>query len=66
MRSRDEIEAQKQALQNEYYWSEIAELEREAATVQAQYDKQNAKIETRLERLKNIEQNFGSNSDTIE
>ncbi|XP_026320200.1 structural maintenance of chromosomes protein 6 [Hyposmocoma kahamanoa] len=66
MKSRDEIEAQKQALQNEYYWSEIAELEREAATVQAQYDKQNARIERLMERLRNMEQNFGSNSDTID
>lgn len=66
MKSRDEIEAQKQALQNEYYWSEITELEREAATVQAQYDKQNARIERLVERLRNMEQNFGSNTVTIE
>lgn len=66
LQSHDEIEAQKQALQNEYYWSEIAEFERDCSSIQVQYDKAKAKIERLMEKLSSMEQNFGSNSETIE
>ncbi|KOB78653.1 Structural maintenance of chromosomes protein [Operophtera brumata] len=66
LQSRDEIEAQKQALQNEYYWSEIADFEKEANTIQAQHDKQKAKMEKLAEKLKKMEQNYGSNNDAIQ
>ncbi|CAG9118062.1 unnamed protein product [Plutella xylostella] len=66
LQSHDEIEAQKQALQNEYYWSEIAEFERDCSSIQVQYDKAKAKIERLMEKLSSMEQNFGSNSETID
>ncbi|KAJ2940696.1 hypothetical protein O0L34_g14805 [Tuta absoluta] len=66
MQSRDEIEAQKKALQNEYYWSEITEMEAEASTVQAQYEKHKARIDKLVEKLSKMEQHFGSNSETID
>ncbi|XP_060805756.1 structural maintenance of chromosomes protein 6 [Amyelois transitella] len=66
LQSRDEIEAKKQALQNEYYWSEIADYEREAEQVQAQYDKQKLKIEKLTEKLAKMADNFGNNKGLIE
>ncbi|CAH2049913.1 unnamed protein product, partial [Iphiclides podalirius] len=66
MQSRDEIEAQKQALQNEYYWSEIAELEREAASAEAQHQKQNAKCEKLLATLRTLEERYGGDNSNIE
>ncbi|CAB3240158.1 unnamed protein product [Arctia plantaginis] len=65
MQSWDDVEALKQKLQNEYYWSEVAELEREANMVQEQYDKQKAKNEKLAEKLSRMEQNFSSNNNTI-
>lgn len=66
LRSRDEIKALKQSLQNEYYWSEIAELEREANKIQEQYDKQKAKMDKLRDKLSKMEQNYGSNTSAIE
>ncbi|XP_028160988.1 structural maintenance of chromosomes protein 6-like [Ostrinia furnacalis] len=66
LQSRDEIEAQKQALQNEYYWSEIADFEREAAMVQAQYDKQQARVDRLVEKLGKMKDNFGNNNEALE
>ncbi|KAL0851564.1 hypothetical protein ABMA28_007351 [Loxostege sticticalis] len=66
LQSRDEIEAQKQALQNEYYWSEIADFEREAAMVQSQYDKQKTRVERLVEKLSKMKDNFGNNSEAID
>ncbi|CAK1601616.1 unnamed protein product [Parnassius mnemosyne] len=66
LQSRDEIEALKQSLQNEYYWSEIAELEREVATVQSQYEKQNVKCEKLMATLKTMEERFGGDNSTLE
>ncbi|XP_013177339.1 PREDICTED: structural maintenance of chromosomes protein 6-like [Papilio xuthus] len=65
MQSRDEIEAQKQALQNEYYWSEVAELEREVDNIQKQHDKQNEKCERLLASLRRMEEEFGGESSVI-
>ncbi|XP_075992354.1 structural maintenance of chromosomes 6 [Anticarsia gemmatalis] len=66
MKSRDETEALKQSLQNEYYWSEIADLEKEAAMIQAQYDKQKGKMDKLAEKLSQMEQNYGSNTSVID
>ncbi|XP_041978694.1 structural maintenance of chromosomes protein 6 [Aricia agestis] len=66
MQSRDEIEAQKQALQNEYYWSEITEFEKEAASIQAQCEKQSAKCQKLADRLRTMEESYGSYNSTIE
>ncbi|XP_045511314.1 structural maintenance of chromosomes protein 6 [Colias croceus] len=66
MQSRDEIEIQKQALQNEYYWSEIAEFEHETATIQKECEKQRIKCEKLVEKLKNMEENYGSNTSAID
>lgn len=65
MQSRDEIEAQKQALQNEYYWSEVAELEREVDNIQTQHDKQNEKCERLLASLRRMEEEVGGESSVI-
>ncbi|KPJ12169.1 Structural maintenance of chromosomes protein 6 [Papilio machaon] len=65
MQSRDEIEAQKQALQNEYYWSEVAELEREVDNIKKQHDKQNEKCERLLASLRRMEEEFGGESSVI-
>lgn len=66
MQSRDEIEAQKQLLQNEYYWSEIAEYEKEVATIQAQCERQSLKCQKLADKLKSIDENYGSNNNIIE
>ncbi|KAM3960907.1 LOW QUALITY PROTEIN: structural maintenance of chromosomes 6 [Aphomia sociella] len=66
LQSRDEIEAKKIALQNEYYWSEIADFEREAALVQAQYNKQQDRINKLAEKLSKMNENYGSNTEAID
>lgn len=53
-------------MQNEYYWSEIADFETEANIIQAQHDKQKSKMEKLAEKLKKQEQNYGSNNDAIQ
>lgn len=65
MQSWDDIEALKQKLQDEYYWSEVGELEHEANMVQEKYDKQKAKNDELAEKLRRMEQNFSSNNSTI-
>ncbi|XP_059058355.1 structural maintenance of chromosomes protein 6 [Achroia grisella] len=66
LQSKDEIEAKKLALQNEYYWSEIAEFEREATIVQTQYDRQQERINKLAEKLSTINEHFGSNTEVID
>ncbi|XP_052748840.1 structural maintenance of chromosomes protein 6 isoform X2 [Galleria mellonella] len=66
LQSKDEIEAKKLALQNEYYWSEIADFEREATLVQTQYDKQQEKINKLAEKLNKMNENFGSETNVID
>lgn len=66
LQSHDQIKARQKSLQNEYYWSEIAELEREANKIQEQYDKQKAKMDKLRDKLSNMEQNYGSNTSAIE
>ncbi|KAJ0182787.1 hypothetical protein K1T71_002156 [Dendrolimus kikuchii] len=66
LQSRDEIENQKKALQNEYYWSEIADLERNTNSIQSQYDKQKAKMEKLAEKLSKMEEHFGSQNGVID
>ncbi|XP_053622170.1 structural maintenance of chromosomes protein 6 [Plodia interpunctella] len=66
LQSRDEIEAKKQALQNEYYWSEIVDFEREAGQVQAQYDKQNLKVQKITEKLSKMSDSVGNNKGVVE
>ncbi|XP_068626788.1 structural maintenance of chromosomes protein 6 isoform X1 [Battus philenor] len=66
LQSRDEFEVQKQALQNEYYWSEIAEFEKEVAFIQTQYDKQNSKCEKLTMELQKMEARFGGDNGIIE
>ncbi|RVE47797.1 hypothetical protein evm_007552 [Chilo suppressalis] len=66
LQSRDEIEAQKKALQNEYYWSEIADFEREVTMVQNQYDKQKIRIEQLVEKLSKMNQHYGDNTEAID
>ncbi|KAF9420263.1 hypothetical protein HW555_003484 [Spodoptera exigua] len=65
-KSREEITALSKTLQNEFYWSEVAELEREARNIQDQYDKQKAKMDKLREKLNKMEQNYGSNTSAID
>lgn len=65
-KSREEITALSKTLQNEFYWSEVAELEREARKIQEQYDKQKDKMDKLREKLGTMEQNYGSNTSAIE
>ncbi|VVD02500.1 unnamed protein product [Leptidea sinapis] len=66
MQSRDEIESEKQRLQNEYYWSEIAEFEKEASTFQTQSEKQRARCQKLMEKLRSMEDNYGNDNSAIE
>lgn len=65
-KSREEITALSKTLQNEFYWSEVAELEREARKIQEQYDKQKDKMDKLREKLGTMEQNYGSNTSAID
>nr|XP_049691975.1 structural maintenance of chromosomes protein 6 isoform X1 [Helicoverpa armigera]XP_049692586.1 structural maintenance of chromosomes protein 6-like isoform X1 [Helicoverpa armigera] len=66
LRSRDEIKALKTSLQNEYYWSEISELELEAGKIQEEYDRQKANMDKLREKLSKMEQNYGSKTSAID
>ncbi|CAH1639443.1 unnamed protein product [Spodoptera littoralis] len=65
-KSREEITALSKTLQNEFYWSEVVELEREARKIQEQCDKQKAKMDELREKLNSMEQNYGSNTSAID
>ncbi|KAJ8736666.1 hypothetical protein PYW08_007322 [Mythimna loreyi] len=65
-RSHGQIKERQKALQNEYYWSEIAELEREANKIQEQYDKQKVKMDKLRDKLSTMEQNYGNNTSAID
>ncbi|KAJ8735242.1 hypothetical protein PYW07_006862 [Mythimna separata] len=66
LRSHDQIKERQKALQNEYYWSEIAELEREANKIQEQYDKQKVKMDKLRDKLSAMTQNYGNNTSAID
>ncbi|XP_026731893.1 structural maintenance of chromosomes protein 6 [Trichoplusia ni] len=66
LRSRDEIKAIEKSLQNEYYWSEVTDLERNVNKIQKQYDKQKAEMDKLREKLSQMEQNYGNNSTAID
>ncbi|XP_037298719.1 structural maintenance of chromosomes protein 6 [Manduca sexta] len=66
LQSRDEVESQKKKLQNEYYWSEIAELERDYNDIQREYDKSQAKIDKMMRKLHQMNDTFGGSNAIIE
>ncbi|CAK1544398.1 unnamed protein product [Leptosia nina] len=66
MQSSEEVNAKKMALQNEYYWSEIAEFENEIKVIDTQLEKHRVKVQRLTDRLKNMEQNYGTNSTAID
>ncbi|XP_022117602.2 structural maintenance of chromosomes protein 6 [Pieris rapae] len=66
MQFQDEIEAKKKALQNEYYWSEIAELEHDVKTIHTECERKRLQVQQLMDRLKNIEQSYGTNTSAID
>ncbi|GBP54663.1 Structural maintenance of chromosomes protein 6 [Eumeta japonica] len=65
LQSRDEIAARKERLQNELYWSEIAEFEYEAEQLQVQYNRQKTRIDTFMQKLNKMEQSVGNDNEII-
>lgn len=61
----DQVREKQRRLQDEYYWSEIAEFEKESNVLATEYDKQSARIEHLVNKLKNLEDGFSGNNDKI-
>ncbi|KAI8438032.1 hypothetical protein MSG28_010684 [Choristoneura fumiferana] len=64
--SRGEIEARKKALENEYYWSEVLQYERQADSIQVQFDKQKARLDKLAEKLNKMKEHYGNNNGAID
>ncbi|XP_047519976.1 structural maintenance of chromosomes protein 6 [Pieris napi] len=66
MQFRDEIEARKKALQDEYYWSEIAESEHEVNNIHTHCEEQRLMVQKLMDDLKNMEQSYGTKTSAID
>ncbi|XP_061708220.1 uncharacterized protein LOC133518575 [Cydia pomonella] len=66
LQSRSEIIAQEKALENEYYWSEIAQLERDVRGIETKRQKQQDKIVKLEEKLKSLDASCGGKNGVID
>ncbi|XP_047984935.1 structural maintenance of chromosomes protein 6-like [Leguminivora glycinivorella] len=66
LQSRSEIIAQEKALENEYYWSEVAQLERDVSDIEAKRQRQQDKIAKLEDKLKGLDASCGGKNGVID
>lgn len=65
MRSQDDLKKQIENLENEYYWSVIEEMEKEAKQILKQQTRQKEKIDRISEKINNFENMYKRHKESL-